>query len=80
MPSDQVYVAAFAQVIKGLREAQGLTQEELASRAGIHVVNISKIENAKALPLTISLFKLSAAFKVSTSELIRRVEQILRKK
>ena len=39
-----------AAVLRTLREKQGLTQEELGARAGLHPVHISMIESGKRVP------------------------------
>ena len=56
--------------IKRLREAQGLTQAELAERLGVSAKAVSKWETAKGLP-DITLFEpLAKALEVSLAELL----------
>ena len=60
--------------IRKAREAAGLTQEELAFRAGVHRTYVSLLERDKKSPTIDVLFRLCDAIGLRTSELIRRVE------
>ena len=51
-----------------IRKEQGLTQEQLAEKIGVHPTYIGKIEGGKSNPSTIMLFKLSRAFGVKLSK------------
>lgn len=48
----------FAQRLKEIRKAKGLTQEVLCEKAGIDVTNYSKIETGKTTPSLKSLYKI----------------------
>ena len=61
--------------IRKAREAAGLTQEELAFRAGVHRTYVSLLERDKKSPTIDVLFRLCDAIGLRTSELIRRVEE-----
>jgi DNA-binding XRE family transcriptional regulator len=56
--------------IRKLREAKGLTQEELAAVVGMMRSNISRIEAAKHRPTLETLEKIARALKVSVAELV----------
>jgi len=77
---ENLYKDAFAQVIKNKRLTLGISQEELASRSEMHVVNISKIESGKSLLLIVSLFKISTGLGITASQLLILVENVLKNK
>jgi len=77
---ENLYKDAFAQVIKNKRLTLGISQEELASRSEMHVVNISKIESGKSLLLIVSLFKISTGLGITASQLLILVEKVLKNK
>ena len=56
--------------IKNLREAQGLTQSELAERIGVSSKTVSKWETAKGLPDISLLQPLAQALNISVIELM----------
>jgi DNA-binding XRE family transcriptional regulator len=56
--------------IRKLREAKGVTQDELASAAGMMRSNISRIEAAKHRPTLETMEKIAKALKVSVADLI----------
>lgn len=53
------------------REMLGISQEELASRAGLHRTYISDIERGARNPSLKTLSRLADALELSTSDLIR---------
>jgi transcriptional regulator with XRE-family HTH domain len=53
------------------REVLGISQEELASRAGLHRTYISDIERGARNPSLKTLSRLADALELSTSDLIR---------
>lgn len=65
---------SFGVVLKALRTRAQLTQTELAGRAGLTSVYVSKLEHGKSSPTLTSIFSLSEALGVSAHELIREVE------
>ncbi len=67
--------AALAEQIRLLRSKRGLSQEELAFRAGLHRTYISLVERAKKSPTIDSLTRISAAMDVRTSELLASAEK-----
>ena len=56
--------------IRKLREAKGLTQEELAAAVGMMRSNISRIEAAKHRPTLETMERIAKALKVSVADLI----------
>ncbi len=55
--------------IKQLREARGMTQEDLAEKSGLPQSHISRLESRKHSPSRATLEKLAKALNVSLSEL-----------
>ena len=64
----------FGEELKKARKESGLTQEELAARAGLHYTYISLLETNKKSPTLDSLFRLCKALGISAADLIARVE------
>ena len=56
--------------IRRLREAKGLTQDQLAMAVGMMRSNISRIEAAKHRPTLETMEKIAQALKVSVAELV----------
>jgi transcriptional regulator with XRE-family HTH domain len=69
---------ALGLAIKKLRETRGLTQEELASRAGTTVGTVSRLESAKSAPAWATVMQISDALGVSLTELAKAVEKARR--
>lgn len=59
----------FAANLRRLREAAGLTQEELSFRAAIHRTQISLLENGARLPRFETLIKLAGALDATPNDL-----------
>jgi transcriptional regulator with XRE-family HTH domain len=53
------YAEAVGQAIRNLRQGQGLSQEELAHRAGVHRTYIGGIERGERNPTVESLKKIA---------------------
>ncbi|NMG56027.1 helix-turn-helix domain-containing protein [Aromatoleum aromaticum] len=62
-----------APLIRTLRKAQGLSQEALAERAGLHRNFVSLIERGKNQPTVDTLFRLAEALGVTAVELVERI-------
>jgi transcriptional regulator with XRE-family HTH domain len=60
----------FGRILRGLRDARELTQEELAYRAGIDVTYLSDLERGKWNPSLAVLVDLARALAVHPSELL----------
>ena len=55
--------------IKRYRQEQGLTQEKLAEKVGVHQTYIGKLEIGKINASTKLLFKISRALKIKLSNI-----------
>lgn len=69
---------ALGLAIKELREARGLTQEELASRADTTIGTISRLESAKSAPAWATVMQVIDAMGVSLPALAEAVEKARR--
>ena len=58
--------------VRRLREAQGLPQDELAHRAGIHVTYLSGVENGHRNITLNVLSRIAGALGVSEAEIVKR--------
>src|SRR4051794_25860639 len=68
---------AFGQVLRELRRARSLTQEELAHRSGYHPNYIGYLERGVKSPSLRGLINLATVLRVSPSTIMRRVEVLL---
>ena len=66
---------ALGRVIARLREADGISQEELAERAGVHRTYISQLERGIKSPTLNILVRISGSLGVRSSELVRLMEE-----
>ncbi len=64
----------FAKVVRERRKALGLTQEEVAHRAGVSMRYISLIEGCKHYPSLQTIHGLSGSLDMSMSQLLAMVE------
>lgn len=67
--------ATFGAVLRERREAAGISQEQLADRAGLHRTYVSLIERGKRTASIEVVRKVAAALGVSMTELIDATEQ-----
>lgn len=67
---------SLGQAIKQRREEQGLSQEELGLRAGIHPTWVSHIESGRNNPAWGSVRRIAAALDLKVSELAARAEEL----
>jgi transcriptional regulator with XRE-family HTH domain len=65
----------FGFAVKVLREEQGLTQEDLADKAGIHRTYLSDIERGARNPSLVSIERVADGLALTLSDLFRRVER-----
>jgi DNA-binding XRE family transcriptional regulator len=65
---------ALGQRLKNFRKAEGLNQEELATRAGIGRVTLSRLERGKQEPRFQTLMDLASAMDISFQKLITEEE------
>ena len=64
-----------ASLIRKLRDAGELTQEELAQRCGLNLTTVVNAESGRTSPSLESLERLAAGLNMSLSELIARAEK-----
>jgi transcriptional regulator with XRE-family HTH domain len=64
-------VERVAMRLKALREQKGLTQEQLAQRAGISRGYLARLETARQDPRLSILERLAEALKVSVAKLLK---------
>jgi XRE family transcriptional regulator, regulator of sulfur utilization len=60
---------ALGRAVRRLREERGLTQEELASRAGTTFGTVSRMESAKSAPAWATVRAIATALGVTLGEL-----------
>jgi transcriptional regulator with XRE-family HTH domain len=65
----------FGFAVKLRREELGLTQEDLAERAGIHRTYLSDIERGFRNPSLVNIERLAAGLTVTLSDLFQAVEK-----
>jgi len=65
----------FGEELRKAREKAGLTQEQLAFRAGVHRTYISLLERDLKSPTLNMLFRLCGALAVSAAKLVAKVEK-----
>lgn len=63
-------IKAFGVHLRQLREAQDLSQQELADRADVAKITVQRIENAKYTVTLDVLISLAIALEISLSDLI----------
>jgi transcriptional regulator with XRE-family HTH domain len=65
------------EILREAREKAGLSQEQLAFRAGVDRTYISQLENDKKSPTVQTLFRICRAMKESPGKVITRLEKRL---
>ena len=71
---------AFGQAVRSLREAAGMSQESLGDLAGIHRNYVGDVERGERNIALINIARLAEALGVSSSQLIRKMEDHLKRK
>lgn len=71
--SDLNFRQAIAAEVKARRGLIGISQEELAFRAGVHRTFIAKLEVASTQPSLSTTFQLAEALAVSPEDLVKAV-------
>src|SRR5436305_13407082 len=66
---------SFATVLRACRDRLGISQEELAGRAGLHRTYVSDIERGARNPSLESIDKLARALKISVATLFEPAAQ-----
>ena len=71
--NDEQIKRAFGEVLKELREANGLSQETLAHAIKSHATHISRLENGHKQPTLTTLFKIADRLDINPEELISKL-------
>ena len=74
----EVAYAAFGTVLRELRRERGLSQEQLGFESGYHRTHISFLERGVYGPSLEAIFHLAEALNTSPTELVKRVEEVVR--
>jgi len=61
----------FGAIVRALREERGLTQDQLAERAGVSGTYIGFIERGDNVPTLTIILQIASALKVRSSDLLR---------
>ncbi|HXA15562.1 MAG TPA: helix-turn-helix transcriptional regulator [Thermoanaerobaculia bacterium] len=61
----------FGAVVRALREERGLTQDQLAERAGVSATYVGFIERGDNIPTLTIILQIAMALKVRSAELLR---------
>jgi transcriptional regulator with XRE-family HTH domain len=69
--------ASFGSVLRASRQAAGISQEELASRAGLHRTYVSLMERGHRAPSIEVVRQLATALGTTMAELIADTERAL---
>lgn len=56
--------------VRQMREAAGLSQEELAHRASVHVTYLSGVENGRRNPTVLVVGRLALALEIAAARLL----------
>jgi transcriptional regulator with XRE-family HTH domain len=67
----RVEAERFGRVVRDLRESKGLTQEELADRAGISATYVGFIERGDSVPTLTVILEIADGLGVRAAELLR---------
>lgn len=68
--ADQAIASEFGRRLAKARREAGLTQEQLAERAGLHAVTISTLETAARAASVPTLVRLAQALAIDPAELV----------
>ena len=63
------FTKAFGTYVRSLRQQKGLSQEEVAHRAGIHVTYLSGIERGRRNPSLKNIRRIAMALDIGIGEL-----------
>lgn len=71
------YARAFGAVLRRMRKARGLSQEQLGEDSGSSRNFVSLIELGQNQPTVTTIFKLAKTLKVKPSEIMAEVEAVV---
>lgn len=66
---DLEYIRMFAIKVKMLRKQQGLSQEKLADKAGLHRTYIGMVERSERNPSLVCIHKIAEGLNIDIKEL-----------
>lgn len=66
--------AAFGRILRLRRTAKGISQEELASRAGLHRTFVSMLERGTRAPSLDAIRKLAVGLETTAADLVEDAE------
>lgn len=78
-PPNESLLKALAAEIKSLRTGLGVSQEELAHRAGLNRTFVGRLEVAQTQPSLTVLFQLASALEVDAAELVANITKRAKK-
>ena len=67
-------------VLRDIRKAQSLSQDDLGAESGYHRTYIGMLERGEKSPSLRTLFNLASTLKVDSSEIVKQVERIVGKR
>ena len=67
---------AFGRTIRDRREAQGLSQEALAAKAGLHRTYLADVERGGRNPSLLSIVRIARGLNVAAAVLFERVDRL----
>jgi transcriptional regulator with XRE-family HTH domain len=76
MPANARPDPSLAAALRRLREDRGLSQEEVAHRAGLHISSFREVELGNADPMWGTVLRIAAALGVSGGEVVLLAEGI----
>jgi transcriptional regulator with XRE-family HTH domain len=77
VPSQSVPLSTFGRAIRELRQAQGISQEELGYRSGLDRTYVGGIERGERNPTLWSMLRLAGGLAVPMSLVVERFERLL---
>ena len=69
--TDAAYLAQFGRRVRLARSAKGLSQEQLAARAGLHRTYVSSVERGERNVSLINIRRLARALEMNMAELLQ---------
>lgn len=69
MQEDKEYLEQFAKRVRILREEQGISQEKLAAKAGLHRTYIGMVERLERNPSLICIHKIAKGLGINVKDL-----------
>jgi transcriptional regulator with XRE-family HTH domain len=76
MPQPERVLSGLGKVVRDLRKAHDLSQEQLSLETGIHRNYIGGIERGERNPTVVAVARLASALDVSLADLFRRAEHL----